>query len=176
MTLSSRLEPRSVRTCSTPERKWMKNVSMVSRSDGRERTSPITPVSAPDRARALLLGYQPRSFARSSTRCLVAELTPGCPLSAYDTAALEMSRRWAISPMVARGVGPAIDVSCAISALLFLRPRRRYGFAHLSPSLITLLNRASECLEHPDRNGHRCCCPPRWVGLVQLTCCVVMRQ
>src|ERR1700749_2230282 len=65
-------------------------------------TSPNAPALPLDRARAALLGWNPSSAAIAAMRSRVAADTPGCPLSANDTAAVVTPARLATSLMVGR--------------------------------------------------------------------------
>src|SRR6476469_974024 len=72
-------------------------------TDGsRAMTSPMVPDRLADRATAAELAWNPSSSASSRTFRRVSELTPGRPFSAYDTEALEIASRRAMSLIVTR--------------------------------------------------------------------------
>src|SRR5690242_11871725 len=80
----------------------MNQGSMPRMRAGRHRVRPTARALAPDRARAALFGLNPISCAMATMRCRVASETPGCPLSAYETAPLDTPARRAMSAIVGR--------------------------------------------------------------------------
>jgi hypothetical protein len=87
---------------STPAKKRTKNGSISSWSTDRESSSPTARARASVSARAEALGRHPSSSAASRIRRRVSSATPGRPLTANDTAAVDTPARAATSSIVGR--------------------------------------------------------------------------
>ena len=86
-------------------------------TDGsRAMTSPMVPDRLADRATAAELAWNPSSSASSRTFRRVSELTPGRPLSAYETDALEIASRRAMSLIVTRSARFVVTGVARVSA------------------------------------------------------------
>ncbi len=86
-------------------------------TDGsRAMTSPIVPDRLADSATAAELAWKPSSSASSRTFRRVSELTPGRPFNAYETEALEIASRWAMSLIVTRSARLVVTGEARVSA------------------------------------------------------------